>query len=80
MLQLKEQVSQLNADHTQQISNLQAVLQAQTSSQTSSAQNELTECRRHSCGDIQQYLHGELRALEDRCATHLCHVYIYNRI
>lgn len=67
MLQLTEQVSQLSAAHKQQISNLQAVLQAQASSQISSAQDELTECRRHSCGDIQQFLQGGLRALEDRC-------------
>ncbi|CAF99464.1 unnamed protein product [Tetraodon nigroviridis] len=65
VLQLTEQVSQLHTAHQQQISELQAV-QTQMSSQTPSTQDELTECRRHSCGDIQQFLQGELRALEDR--------------
>lgn len=67
VLQLTERVSELNAAHKQQISNIRAFLQAQTSSQTSNTQDELTECRRHSCGDIQQFLQGGLRALEDRC-------------
>uniref|UniRef100_A0A672GV02 Syncoilin, intermediate filament protein n=1 Tax=Salarias fasciatus TaxID=181472 RepID=A0A672GV02_SALFA len=34
--------------------------------QTSNTQDELTECRRHSCGDIEQYVQGGLKSLEDR--------------
>ncbi|TMS18044.1 hypothetical protein E3U43_010370 [Larimichthys crocea] len=46
--------------------NLQAELQTQSSSQTSNTQDELTRFKRSSCGDIQQYLQGGLKALEDR--------------
>ncbi|XP_068587351.1 uncharacterized protein [Cebidichthys violaceus] len=66
VLQLTEEGSRLRAAQQQQLFDLQAALQAQTSSQTSSTQDELTECRRHSCGDVQQYLQGGLKALEDR--------------
>ncbi|XP_054461751.1 uncharacterized protein sync [Anoplopoma fimbria] len=66
MLQLTEEGSRLRAAQQQQLLDLQAALQAQTSSQTSSTQDELTACRRHSCGDIQQYLQGGLKLLEDR--------------
>ncbi|KAK9527255.1 hypothetical protein VZT92_015908 [Zoarces viviparus] len=66
VLQLTEEGSRLRAAQQQQLLDLQAALQAQTSSQTSSTQDELTECRRHSCGDVQQYLQGGLKALEDR--------------
>ncbi|XP_075968819.1 uncharacterized protein sync [Anarhichas minor] len=66
VLQLTEEDSRLRAAQQQQLLDLQAALQAQTSSQTSSTQDELTKCRRHSCGDVQQYLQGGLKALEDR--------------
>ncbi|XP_070778225.1 syncoilin [Enoplosus armatus] len=66
VLQLKEEGSQLRSAQQQQLLDLQAELHAQSSSQTSSTQDELTQCRRHSCGDIQQYLQGGLQALEDR--------------
>lgn len=69
VLQLTEEGSQLRSAQQQQLLDLQAVLHAQSSSQTSNTQDELTQCRRHSCGDIQQYLQGGLRTLEDRC----CH-------
>ncbi|XP_034017198.1 syncoilin [Thalassophryne amazonica] len=68
--QLTEENSQLRSAQQQQLSGLKAALQAQRFSQsfskTSNSQEELTECRRHSCGDIQQYLQGGLKALEDR--------------
>ncbi|XP_068431794.1 uncharacterized protein sync [Clinocottus analis] len=66
VLQLTEEGAQLRAAQQQQILELQAALQAQTTSLTSNTQDELTECRRQSCGDIQQYLQGGLKALEDR--------------
>ncbi|XP_039977917.1 syncoilin [Xiphias gladius] len=66
VLQLTEEGFQLRSAQQQQLLKLQAEVHAQTSSQTSNTQEELTECRRHSCGDIQQYLQGGLRALEDR--------------
>ncbi|XP_029369232.1 syncoilin isoform X2 [Echeneis naucrates] len=66
LLQLTEEGWQLRSAHQQQLLQLQTKIHAQSSSQTSNTQEELTECRRHSCGDIQQYLQGGLRALEDR--------------
>ncbi|GAA6231846.1 caldesmon-like [Lates japonicus] len=66
VLQLTEEGCQLRSAQQQQLLELQAELHAKTSSQTSNTQEELTECRRHSCGDIQQYLQGGLRALEHR--------------
>ncbi|XP_030597444.1 uncharacterized protein sync [Archocentrus centrarchus] len=66
MLQLTEEGYQLRLAQQQQLSDLIAKLQDQSSSQTPNTAEELTECRRHSCGDIQQYLQGGLRALEDR--------------
>ncbi|XP_031143019.1 putative golgin subfamily A member 6-like protein 3 [Sander lucioperca] len=66
VLQLTEEGSQLRVAQQQQLLALQAELHAQRSSQTSNTQDELTQCRRHSCGDIQQYLQGGLKALEDR--------------
>ncbi|KAM9339975.1 uncharacterized protein sync [Symphorus nematophorus] len=66
MLQLTEEGSQLRVAQQQQLLDLQAEVHAQSSSHTSNTQDELTECRRHSCGDIQQYLQGGLKALEER--------------
>ncbi|XP_044027250.1 uncharacterized protein sync [Siniperca chuatsi] len=66
VLQLTEEGSQLRSAQQKQLLDLQAELHAQSSSQTSNTQDELTQCRRHSCGDIQQYVQGGLRALEDR--------------
>lgn len=80
MLQLTEQVSQLSTAHKQQMSDLQAKLHAMRSSQTSDTHDEMTECKRHSCGDIQQYLQGGLRALEDRCSHVTCFVTLHVQI
>ncbi|XP_061597918.1 syncoilin-like [Cololabis saira] len=66
LLQLTEEGRQLKSAQQQQLSDMRAKLHAQRSSQTSNTQDELTECRRHSCGDIQQYLQGGLKALEER--------------
>ncbi|XP_022602816.1 cytospin-B-like [Seriola dumerili] len=66
LLQLTEEGCQLRSAQQQQVLELRAELHAQASSKTSNTQEDLTECRRHSCGDIQQYLQGGLRALEDR--------------
>lgn len=66
VLQLTEEGSQLRAAQQQQLLDLQVQLHTQSSTQTSNTQDELTQCRRHSCGDIQQYLQGGLKALEDR--------------
>lgn len=66
VLQLTEEGSQLRSAHQQQLLSLQAELHAQSANQTSNSQEEMTQCKRHSCGDIQQYLQGGLRALEDR--------------
>lgn len=68
MLQLTEEGSQIRTVHQEQLQNLQAELQTQSSSQTSNTQDELTRFKRSSCGDIQQYLQGGLKALEDRCS------------
>ncbi|XP_022053503.1 uncharacterized protein sync [Acanthochromis polyacanthus] len=66
VLQLTEEGCQLKSVQKQQLSDLQAKVQAQSSLLTSNTQEELTECRRHSCGDIQQYVQGGLKALEER--------------
>lgn len=66
VLQLIEEGCQLKLAQQQQLSVLRAKLQEQSSSQTTNTAEELTECRRHSCGDIQQYVEGGLKALEDR--------------
>ncbi|KAM6899459.1 syncoilin [Xenentodon cancila] len=66
LLQLTDEGRQLKSAQQQQLLDIKAKLHAQRSSQTSNTQDELTECRRHSCGDIQQYLQGGLKALEDR--------------
>lgn len=65
-LQLTEEGTQLRSAHQQQLSGLKAELQLRTSSHVSNTQEELTACRRHSCGDIQQYVQGGLKVLEDR--------------
>lgn len=66
VLQLTEEDAQLRSAQQQQLLDLQAKIHAQSSAQTTSTQDELSECKRHSCGDIQQYLQGGLRSLEDR--------------
>ncbi|KAG7280464.1 hypothetical protein CRUP_033765 [Coryphaenoides rupestris] len=66
LLQLTEECSGLPSAQHERLSTLQANLQAQNSRQTYSTVEELTESRRHSCGDIQQYLQGSLKALEER--------------
>lgn len=67
--QLTEELSQLRAAHKQQMLELQEKLSTQSSGQTSNTQEELTQCRRSSCGDIQQYLQAGLKTLEDRCGA-----------
>lgn len=74
VLQLTEEGCQLRSAQQQQLLEIQAELHAKTSSQTSNTQEELTECRRHSCGDIQQYLQGGLRALEHRYCYSFTHL------
>ncbi|XP_012706834.2 syncoilin [Fundulus heteroclitus] len=64
--QLTEESRQLRAAQQEQLQELQAQLDRQRSGQTRKAQEELTECRRNSCGDVQQYVQGGLKALEDR--------------
>ncbi|CAL8297719.1 unnamed protein product [Lota lota] len=65
VLQLTEECSRLRSAQQEKLSTLQATLQAQNSRQTYSTVEELTECR-DSCGDIQQYLQGGQKALEER--------------
>jgi len=66
LLQLTEEGCQLRSAQQQQLLDLQAQLHTQSSNQTSNTQEELTAGRRTSCGDLQQYLQGGLKALEDR--------------
>ncbi|XP_047460479.1 uncharacterized protein sync [Mugil cephalus] len=66
VVQLTEEAYQIRSAQQQQLLDLRAKLHAQSSSQNTNTQEELTECRRHSCGDIQQYLEGGLKALEQR--------------
>ncbi|KAM4549820.1 uncharacterized protein sync [Fundulus diaphanus] len=64
--QLTKESRQLRTAQQEQLQELQAQLDQQRSGQTRKAQEELTECRRNSCGDVQQYVQGGLKALEDR--------------
>ncbi|XP_072226328.1 uncharacterized protein sync [Leuresthes tenuis] len=66
LLQLTEEGCQLRSAQQQQLLDLQAQLHTQSSNQTANTQEELIEGRRTSCGDLQQYLQGGLKALEDR--------------
>ncbi|KAJ3608962.1 hypothetical protein NHX12_023490 [Muraenolepis orangiensis] len=66
VLQMTEECSRLRSAQQERLSTLQAKLHAQDSRQTYNTVDELTECRRHSCGDIQQYLQGGLKTLEER--------------
>lgn len=67
MHQLTAELTQLKTVHKQQMLELEEKLSAQSCGQTSNTQEELTQCRRNSCGDIQQYLQAGLKTLEDRC-------------
>lgn len=69
MHQLTGELSQLRTAHKQQMLELQEKLSPQSCGQTSNTQEELTQCRRSSCGDIQQYLQAGLKTLEDRCCA-----------
>ncbi|XP_035619282.2 syncoilin-like [Oncorhynchus keta] len=64
IIQLTEDVSQLRSTHQTQLSTFQSELQ--THSQTPNPKEELTQSKRTACGDIQQYLQGVLKALEER--------------
>uniref|UniRef100_A0A4W5KAA7 Uncharacterized protein n=1 Tax=Hucho hucho TaxID=62062 RepID=A0A4W5KAA7_9TELE len=64
IIKLTEEVSQLRSTHQSQLSTLQS--QLQTYSQTPNPMEELTQSKRTSCGDVQQYLQGGLKALEER--------------
>ncbi|CAJ1083752.1 uncharacterized protein sync [Xyrichtys novacula] len=64
--QLTEERTKLKAAQQQQLLDLQAEIHAQSSNQPLNTTDEMTQCKRHSCGDIQQYLQGGLKALEDR--------------
>ncbi|XP_038164973.1 uncharacterized protein sync [Cyprinodon tularosa] len=66
VLQLAEESCQLRSAHQEQLLELNAKLHHQTPGETANAQEELTECRKNSCGDVQQYVQGGLKALEDR--------------
>ncbi|KAK5855349.1 hypothetical protein PBY51_005452 [Eleginops maclovinus] len=66
VLQLTEECSQRRAAQNQQLLDLKAQLHARSASQTSNTQDELQQSKRHSCGDIQQYVQAGLKALEDR--------------
>ncbi|XP_007559846.1 caldesmon [Poecilia formosa] len=66
VLQLTEESCQLRSNQQEQLLELEVELHRQSSGQTSNTQEDLTECRRNSCGDVQQYVQGGLKALEDR--------------
>ncbi|XP_034561226.1 uncharacterized protein sync [Notolabrus celidotus] len=66
VLQLTEERTKLRGDQQEQLLGLQAELYAQGTSLPSNTKDEMTQCKRHSCGDIQQFLQGGLKALESR--------------
>uniref|UniRef100_A0A674A2E1 Uncharacterized LOC115174151 n=1 Tax=Salmo trutta TaxID=8032 RepID=A0A674A2E1_SALTR len=78
IIKLTEEVSQLRSTHQSQLSTLQS--QLQTHSQTPNPIEEMTQSKRNSCGDIQQYLQGGLKALEERYSlSQHCQVIITQR-
>ncbi|KAM9738520.1 syncoilin [Menidia menidia] len=66
LLQLMEESVQLRSAQQKQLSELGAKLQNQSSGLAPNRKEELSEGRRSSCGEVQQYLQGALKALEDR--------------
>ncbi|XP_010871451.2 uncharacterized protein sync isoform X2 [Esox lucius] len=64
-IQLTEEASQLRSNHQNHLSTLHAQFQAHTSSQTPLPMEEITQSKRNSCGDIQQYLQSGLKSLEE---------------
>uniref|UniRef100_A0A3P9PZT5 Syncoilin, intermediate filament protein n=1 Tax=Poecilia reticulata TaxID=8081 RepID=A0A3P9PZT5_POERE len=56
VLQLTEESCQLRSDQQEQVLELEVELHRRSSRLTSNTQEDLTECRRNSCGDVQQYL------------------------
>ncbi|XP_017276541.1 uncharacterized protein sync [Kryptolebias marmoratus] len=66
LLGLTEESCQLRSAQQQRLLDLRAQLHARGSIQPPSTQEELSACRRLSCGDIQQYLQNGRKALEDR--------------
>uniref|UniRef100_A0A8C7YZ52 Syncoilin n=1 Tax=Oryzias sinensis TaxID=183150 RepID=A0A8C7YZ52_9TELE len=65
LLQLKEEGCRLRSAHQQHLKELQTQLQA-LNSKTCSSQEELGRCWRRSCGDVEEFLQRERKALEDR--------------
>ncbi|XP_055013449.1 syncoilin isoform X2 [Boleophthalmus pectinirostris] len=65
-VQLREDRNKLIQEHQNQLLNLQKMLDLVTSSHLSNTQEEMSQSRRNSCGDVQQYLQDSLKALEER--------------
>ncbi|KAL0961820.1 hypothetical protein UPYG_G00332120 [Umbra pygmaea] len=67
IIQLTEEASQLRSNHQTQITTLlsQIQLRAQTPSQMAIPMEEISQSKRNSCGDIQQYLQSGLKSLEE---------------
>lgn len=68
MVQLSEDSTKLQMGNQQELLSLKAELLATSSSHMSNNQEEVTQCRRDSCEDIQKYLQDRLKALEERSA------------
>lgn len=66
VVQLSEDSTKLQMGHQQELLSLKAELLATSSSHMSNNQEEVTQCRRDSCEDIQKYLQDRLKALEER--------------
>ncbi|XP_061671086.1 golgin subfamily A member 6-like protein 7 [Syngnathoides biaculeatus] len=65
LLQMTEENSQLRSAHWQHLQDLQEKLCTRSTSHTCNAMQDDVP-QRNSCGDVQQYLQGSLKALEDR--------------
>ncbi|KAF6723048.1 Syncoilin [Oryzias melastigma] len=65
LLQLTEDGCRLRSEHQQHLKELQTKLDA-LNSRSCSSQEELGRCRRRSCGDVEQFMQRERKALEDR--------------
>lgn len=65
-VQLREQSEKLQQEHGQQLATLQEQLDVITYCSLKNSQEELTQFRRNSCNDVQQYLQDTLKSQEER--------------
>uniref|UniRef100_A0AAV2KA40 Uncharacterized protein n=1 Tax=Knipowitschia caucasica TaxID=637954 RepID=A0AAV2KA40_KNICA len=65
-VQMRDESIKLQEEHKQQLLNLQEQFNQVTTRHLSDPQEELKQCRRDLCGDVQQYLQDSLKKMEER--------------